>query len=304
MPEDRKLTEVSTAPRPTSRQRIGKARRSPKENVVQAQFGDPITVTGYAASYQDHGPAARYFHSRLHAVTDALQHCTGGELIDVGCGPGMFARALSESRPHHFRITALDQSAAMIEEAASRLSKIPDIRLSVGQAETIPFGEASFDVVVAMGVLEYCDAELALREFARVARPGGLILVTMLNPLSPYRIFEWVLYWPFLRLLGRIERALGRTSGMSHGAPKSGIRAIPARTLRRLMNKTGLHVDDIVHYDITALLPPVDKFVHRSTRRWREHPERTVSRGARRCLGSAYLVVAHRIGPPSGPDHG
>lgn len=156
----------------------------------RVQFGDPSFAASYAAAYQGSGPGGRYFSSRLHAVFEILERCPGGDLLDVGCGPGMFVRRVLDTRPGDFRITAVDQAPTMIAEIAGRTAGA-EVELAVGEAEALPFPDASFDVVVAMGVLEYCDPSVVLRELERVVRPDGLVLVSMLNPLSPYRLFEW-----------------------------------------------------------------------------------------------------------------
>ncbi|MFE0102875.1 class I SAM-dependent methyltransferase [Streptomyces sp. NPDC059009] len=259
---------------------------------VRVPFDDPSFAASYAASYQGSGPAERYFSSRLHAVFELLDRCPGGDLLDVGCGPGMFVRRVLDTRPGDFRIAAVDQSPAMVAETAGRTARA-ECDVAVGEAEALPFPDASFDVVVAMGVLEYCDAPVVLRELDRVVRRDGLVLVSMLNPLSPYRLFEWGVYWPLLRLLGRVEGLLGRPPERRHGASKSGIRALPARRLRRRMREAGLCPVDVIHYDLTPSVPPIDRFVCRWTRR-HERPADTVSRGLVRWPGTAYLVAATR----------
>ncbi|MFE6615923.1 class I SAM-dependent methyltransferase [Amycolatopsis sp. NPDC057786] len=256
----------------------------------RARFDDPLFAAAYAASYQGAGPAERYFSSRLHAVFEVLDRCSGGDLLDVGCGPGVFVRRVLDARPGDFRITAVDRSPAMIVEAAGSAADA-EMELVVGVAEALPFPDAGFDVVVAMGMLEYCDHAAVLRELDRVVRPGGIVLVSMLNPLSPYRLFEWGVYWPFLRLLGRVEGLLGRSPERRHGVPKSGIRALSAGRLCRQVRAAGLSPVDVVHYDLTPSVPPFDRLLGKWTRR-RERPADTVTRGFRRWMGTAYLVVA------------
>jgi ubiquinone/menaquinone biosynthesis C-methylase UbiE len=95
----------------------------------------------------------------------------------------------------------------MLEECAVRAKGADNVTRVVGSVESIPFADESFDVVLALGVLEYVDAERALSEIRRVLRPDGRLLVSMLNPMSPYRFVEWHVYWPLLRLLGRVGRA-------------------------------------------------------------------------------------------------
>lgn len=257
-----------------------------------APFDDPSFAASYAASYLGSGPAERYFSSRLHAVFEILDRCPGGDLLDVGCGPGMFVRRVLDTRPGDFRITAVDRAPSMIAEVAGRTAGA-GVQLAVGDAEALPFPDASFDVVVAMGVLEYCDPSAVLRELDRVVRRDGVVLVTMLNPLSPYRLFEWGAYWPLLRLLGRVEGLLGLPPERRHGAVKSGIRALSAGRLRGRMREAGLCPVDVVHYDLTPSVPPFDRLVCRWTRR-HERPEDTVSRSPCRWPGTAYLVVATR----------
>lgn len=267
-------------------------RRERAETVAAAQYETLTDARRYAASHQGWGPGARYLHSRLHIVDEVLRDSRGGDLLDAGCGPGVLLRHLVDTRPADFRMTGCDQSAAMIKVARERLADAADLRLTVADIEKLPFPEGSFDVVVAMGVLEYTDARRALRELARVIRPGGLVVVTMLNPRSPYRLFEWSVYWPAVRLLGRVERWAGTPPERRHAASRTGIRALSRRRLCRLLGDLGLRPVDIAYYDVTPLLPPFDRLVRRWSRRWREHPETTVSRGARRCLGTAYVVAA------------
>nr|WP_239070901.1 class I SAM-dependent methyltransferase [Amycolatopsis sp. SID8362] len=232
------------------------------------------------------------------AVLAALDRWPGGDLVDIGCGPGMFARRLLEVRPDDFRITCVDQSPAMVAEAETRVRGF-GVRLAVGEAEDVPFSDASFDVAVAMGVFEYCDIPAALDECARVVREGGLLLVTMLNPLSPYRLFEWAVYWPALRLLGRIEQLFGAPFRRRHCPPRTGIRAVSSRRLCRFLRRAGWQPIDVVRYDVAPVVPPFDRLLWRWSTRWREHPEVTLGRGVRSWLCSAYLVVATRGGSVS-----
>jgi ubiquinone/menaquinone biosynthesis C-methylase UbiE len=255
---------------------------------------DASDAAAYAALYEGWGPSARYFHSRLYAVEESLRGCPGGELLDAGCGPGMMVRRLLDRRPGDFRITASDRSKTMIDEVAACTSDAEQVELAVANVEDMPFDDKRFDLVLAMGVLEYSDTPRALREIARVTRPGGLVVVTMLNPLSPYRLFEWGVFWPALRLLGRLERLARIPAQRRHGAKASGIRALRPARLRTRMREVGLWPGAPLYYDLSPLVPPLDRVARRWSRQWRAHPERTVSRGFRRWMGTAYLLSAVR----------
>ena len=258
---------------------------------VLSQFGSRANAAAYANLYDGSGPSARYFHSRLHAVLEALHACPGGELLDVGCGPGLLIRRIASERPGDFRFTACDWSQGMLAEAVAANRGV-NVTPIVGRAEKLPMATGSFDAVLATGLLEYTDRPVALREISRVVRPGGQVILTMLNPLSPYRLFEWTLYWPFLRRLGNVEALFGISARKRHGAVVSGIQATPAFRLAREMRSAGLQPHDIIYYDLNAFVPPIDQWVRRSDRRWRDHPERTVSRGVGRLLGTGYLIAA------------
>ena len=229
-------------------------------------------------------------------IEEALRELPGGYLLDVGCGPGIMVRRLLDTRPGCFRIVALDRWQAMVDVTRAQAGGLAHV--VTARAEDLPFADGTFDVVIAMGVIEYTPANAAVREIGRVTKPGGEALITMLNPLSPYRLFEWFVWW-LLRICGRLERLLGRPPERRHTAPRSGIRALPAPVLRRMMFRAGLQVDKVVYHDRTALVPPLDRIARRWDRSWRDHPERTVARGYRRFLGvgTAYLTIGRRVKP-------
>ena len=269
-----------------------------RECSIRAQFDDAKAAREYAETHAGAGPPSRYFGSRLYAMMEALVPVAGGDLLDVGCGPGVFVGHLLQERSHDFRINALDISPAMIRLAYSRVGA-ENVRFTVGRAESLPFADRRFDVVTGAGVLEYVDCDRALDEMVRVTRPGGLILVTMLNPRSHYRLFEWVIYWPLLRALGNLEQRMGVAVERQHGVARSGIRAVPSARLCRMLSERGLHVDDLVYYDRNILIPPIDRILRHWRRPWNAEPETTTGRTwPSRWTGTAYMVRATKVGSP------
>jgi 2-polyprenyl-3-methyl-5-hydroxy-6-metoxy-1,4-benzoquinol methylase len=69
------------------------------------QAGDAAEAAEYAAAYNGSSRFARYFQSRLYVVGEQLRARRSGDLLDVGCGPGMLIRQLVDSRPGDFKIT-------------------------------------------------------------------------------------------------------------------------------------------------------------------------------------------------------
>ncbi len=261
---------------------------------VTAQYDTAQAAASYA-EYTDRSASGRTVRSRHHLVQQILSQHSGGSLLDAGCGPGMMARLLLQSRPGEFSITVLDQSAAMIRYCTENVKDVGTVHATVGQLEALPFGGATFDIALVMGALEYTDIRSAIHEIARITRPDGLVILTMLNPLSPYRLTEWMLYWPLVRLVGVIERLFGVPCGRRHVARLTGIRAVPASRLQQLMRHAGLIPVDVVHYDITPMVPPLDRLPAMVRRASRVPLDRTWQRsGWRRLLGTAYIVVARR----------
>jgi demethylmenaquinone methyltransferase / 2-methoxy-6-polyprenyl-1,4-benzoquinol methylase len=94
--------------------------------------------------------------------------------LDVAAGPGNVA---VELLAHGAReVVALDLSLAMLAEGAGRGHA--GIRWVNGDAQRLPFPDATFDVVtISFGLRNVPDPQLALAEFARVLRPGGRAVV-------------------------------------------------------------------------------------------------------------------------------
>ena len=96
----------------------------------------------------------------------------GEHALDVGCGPGALTAELVR-RLGADAVTAVDPSASFVAAVSARL---PGVDVRPGVAESLPFGDASFDVVAAQLVVHFMtDPVAGLREMARVARPGGRI---------------------------------------------------------------------------------------------------------------------------------
>ncbi len=103
-------------------------------------------------------------------------------IADLGCGTGGAIRELQRSYPRA-RVVGLDLSMAMLDEARKRYRAWSKRRLVGGDLERLPFADASFDLVFSSLALPWCnDFAAALREFARIARPGALLLFSSYGP--------------------------------------------------------------------------------------------------------------------------
>lgn len=105
-----------------------------------------------------------------------LRHLPTGQglrLLDVAVGDGVYLDWL----PRDWQVVGVDISTTQLA-ACRRREAGRDIPLVLGEAEDLPFRDAKFDAALSIGGFNYFnDPEGALREMARVVRPGGTIVV-------------------------------------------------------------------------------------------------------------------------------
>jgi ubiquinone/menaquinone biosynthesis C-methylase UbiE len=117
-----------------------------------------------------------YGRKKIEELIDGeLRHLPrGSRVLDIGCGTGFNVRQLAE---RGFEVSGVEPSGSMRENAQK---ENPGARIIDGDAESLPFPDASFDAVLMIEVIRYlADPARALAEAARVLRPGGLAIVTI-----------------------------------------------------------------------------------------------------------------------------
>jgi SAM-dependent methyltransferase len=101
------------------------------------------------------------------------------DVLDVGSGDGAAASALA---PYCKSLTCIDVNPRRIAAAKDRLSKHSHVRTRVADVHALPFRAAAFDSVLMFHTLTYAEAPAdALRECARVLRPGGRLVLLCLD---------------------------------------------------------------------------------------------------------------------------
>ena len=132
---------------------------------------------------------ASWHHSAI-ALAPALQ---GAAVLEVGCGQGDFARSIVSQAKS---VAAIDFSAGAIAIARQRQqASVEKIDYRVGDAQALEFPDASFDVVFSCECLEHVpDPQKALKEMARVLKPGGSLVLTTEN-YSNAMIVYWIMAW-------------------------------------------------------------------------------------------------------------
>jgi SAM-dependent methyltransferase len=125
----------------------------------------------FAAHWSDFTAPAR------RVVADALELRAGRHVLDVGCGAGRFC-ALAATRGA--RASGIDGAPEMIAIASQTA---PEADLCVGPLDRLPWPEATFDAVAGINSLQFADDPVvALREWARVTKPGGSVAICVWGP--------------------------------------------------------------------------------------------------------------------------
>jgi demethylmenaquinone methyltransferase/2-methoxy-6-polyprenyl-1,4-benzoquinol methylase len=136
------------------------------------------------------------------AMVDAVGPEPGQRILDVATGTGMVARALAQRGAV---VTALDQSEAML--AVARARNRTGVTFMQGEAERLPFPDASFDALTFTYLLRYVDDPTAtLAELARVVKPQGRVgMVEFGVPGNPMLRRLWRVHTGVgLPLMGRL----------------------------------------------------------------------------------------------------
>jgi SAM-dependent methyltransferase len=130
---------------------------------------------GYIAAAEERMWWFRGMRAILYALLDPLAGDGGfGRVLEAGCGTGTNARALHGR--YGWEITALDLAA----EGLAHARRAGTARLVQANATALPFAAGSFGLVLSLDVLAHLERgeeREALREFARVLRPGGWVVV-------------------------------------------------------------------------------------------------------------------------------
>jgi 2-polyprenyl-3-methyl-5-hydroxy-6-metoxy-1,4-benzoquinol methylase len=167
----------------------------------------------YYSQASDREESLQRFNSLSEIVKRYLSRRSGElEVADIGCGAGTQS-LLWASKGHH--VHALDVSEKLIElakERSKRCGAVIDFR--VGSASAVPWSSASMDVCFVPELLEHVVRwRECLDEFARILRPGGVLLITTTNKLCPkQQEFELPLYSWYPGFLKRHYVEVARTT--------------------------------------------------------------------------------------------
>lgn len=126
---------------------------------------------------------------------------TGDRILDVGCGWGRIISGIKYFIPDT-EIIGVDMNMERLDKARELLDEMilgENVELRVGDADNLPFEDNYFDVVVSARLLQYVSNPVnTVKEFSRVLKPGGRLVLSVPNKFNPIRFFTYsrVLYPP------------------------------------------------------------------------------------------------------------
>jgi ubiquinone/menaquinone biosynthesis C-methylase UbiE len=156
------------------------------QHVRVVDDGEPL-YEPFAGAFETHASESAYnAHYDRPAMLDLMGDVHGSRVLDVGCGPGLYAEQLIARGAV---VTAFDASPEMVRLTRARVGSQVDVRVSDLEAPLSWLPDGSQDLAVMALVLHHIDNRAqALREIHRVLRPGGRLYVSTTHPTS-----DWML---------------------------------------------------------------------------------------------------------------
>ena len=181
-----------------------------------------MTQPRYTHGHHESVLRSHRWRTAANSAAYLLPHLRPGQrLLDVGSGPGTITADLA-ALVAPGEVVALEHTDAAADLTRAELTRrgIVQGRVVVGDVQDLAFGVGEFDVVHAHQVLQHvADPVQALREMARVARPGGLVACRD----SDYGAFAWHPDLPGLRRWREVYADLARRN---RGEPDAGRRLL------------------------------------------------------------------------------
>ena len=151
-----------------------------------SQPDDPPLFDRFAEEYEHHATDGAYnaLYDRP-AVLEVFGEVRGKRVLDVGCGPGLYAEELFARGAE---VVGFDESPEMVRLARARCGERFDVRVHDLRDPLDWLPDETFDTALMALVIHHLDDRVAaLREVQQVLRPGGRLIVSTHHPTS-----DWV----------------------------------------------------------------------------------------------------------------
>ena len=153
-----------------------------RERLTPLARATGAAATDYESYLEDEWLLFAGDHARQRLAREAVQGISVTSVLDVGCGGGQDLIPFASAGATCIGIDIAPESGRFARRLfAAHYPGVP-VHFATSGAEQLPFSDASFDVVLCRVALPYTDNRQALREMARVLRPGGVLLLKTHHP--------------------------------------------------------------------------------------------------------------------------
>ena len=201
----------------------------------------------------------RMFAQLTQALIEAAQIRAGQHVLDVAGGAGDPSLTIAELVGPDGRVTYTDAVAQMVETARSEASRreINNIEFKQCVADSLPFPENSFDVVVSrLGVMLFPDPFAAISEMLRVLKPNGRLA---------FAVWHKSELNPFCYVVSNVMDQYIKTAAEDPDAPGAFRFAEPGKLAAVMKQAGAVDVEDFVFsFDIAAPISPLQFWLMRS----------------------------------------
>ena len=175
----------------------------------------------------------------------------GQTVLDIAGGAGEPSLTIAEVVGPEGSVTYTDGVAQMVEAARAEAQRrgITNVQFHQTAAESLPFAESSFDVVVSrLGVMLFRDPDTAVREMLRVLKPGGTLAFAVWGKSEIN---------PFCHLVTRVMEEHVKSPVADPDAPNAFRFAEPGKLTRVMTEAGAIDVEeDVVSFDLEAPISP------------------------------------------------
>jgi len=188
------------------------------------------TLPYWEEIYADRTVYGRIYQERARraiAYVDALGLSAGAPVLEIGCGPGIMTTAMARTGVSVWAIDSLPEMVERTNAMTEHAGVSSRVFAQVGHIDSVPFPDATFELVVLIGVSEWLESlNQPLREIFRVLKPGGYLIISADNNWPLHEMLD-PMFNPALKPL---KRGVGRL-----------LRAVKLRTRRPRFHAYSLH---------------------------------------------------------------
>lgn len=195
----------------------------------------------------------------LKSTDELIELCRIDEdkhVLDVGCGFGITSCYIA--RKHGCRVVGVDITEEMINKAKERAKRegVQDrVEFGIGDAQTLPFKDDFFDIVISESVIAFLvDKAKGINEYVRVAKPGGYVGINEGTWIRAHPPAEFAKY-------------VSRIAGAKFETPNNWRRLLEPSGLKNVEVKihkpraVSLFINEIRYSGITAIIRGLPKFL-------------------------------------------